>query len=327
MTQLKGKLLADNTITGNKLSDILIEDRHLSDNAKDSVLNHQIARIYQKLTFVNSLGTSDDLTPLVYDASLIKRFHGNENTEGIMSDDILYDKCLLRLSLTRLAFVYNNQSVYGRLRVIDTLLSGTISQDLTTLITGTNTFFTSELVLNDIILLPDNTYRKVISITDDTHLTLDTVSNTVSSGSANKINCLIDYKYFNNGENNYTFLNVQSIDILFPEGIGLDKVDYGFSTEYLSWNQISSASTAYTTYPQYEIVATENIMPELDYTPVGDSYVKVEINGFSAKYNDHFTFSGTTGTWKPGVINANYTLAVGDEIYYSYPVLNSILGI
>jgi hypothetical protein len=82
---------------------------------------------------------------------------------------------------------------------------------------------------------------------------------------------------------------------------------------------------SYTNYPQYEVVATENVMPALDHTPKDDSMVQVWINGIKATYTSHYTFSAGVGTWLPGAGNSNYTLAVGDRIYYNYPTLESNL--
>jgi len=87
------------------------------------------------------------------------------------------------------------------------------------------------------------------------------------------------------------------------------------------------SSTGYTTYPQYEVVATENVLPAMDYSAVNVAYVQLFVNGVPAIYTDHYTVAGTTITWKPGVGAANYTLAVGDTLIYKYPVSNSTLGI
>jgi hypothetical protein len=86
-----------------------------------------------------------------------------------------------------------------------------------------------------------------------------------------------------------------------------------------------TSEDSYTNYPQYEVVASENVMPALDHTPKGDAYVQVWVNGKKSRYTDHYTFSAGVGTWLPGAGNADYTLAVGDTIEYLYPVLESSL--
>jgi hypothetical protein len=86
-----------------------------------------------------------------------------------------------------------------------------------------------------------------------------------------------------------------------------------------------SNESQYTEYPQYEVVASENVMPSLDHTPKDDTLVQVWINGLKAEYTSHYTFSSGVGTWLPDAGNADYTLAVGDEVEYLYPVLESSL--
>jgi len=313
MTQIKGKLLSDNSIDALKISDNAIENRHLLSATKKEILNYKLVRTYREINpITTSLASSDLISEAIYNALTIKKFHGNETTDGILTNNSAIDKCLIRKVTDHSVIFKDTYPVYGRCRKIENALSGTLTCDNTIIINGSGTLFLTELGVGNIIELPNGECRKVLAVNSDIELVIDLPTTEPTIGQSQKIELLVDYKFFNIAEQTYTFENTEIIDILVPEMVGIDNASYDFSTKYISWQVFGNASSSPGTTPSnlfvvdVKTIVTENVIPDLNAVPSDVDSVFMFVNGVHQRLNFDFFISGVAVSWNP--TNAGFDL-------------------
>lgn len=233
---IRGKQLADNTITNIKIADDAIDSRnyidssidgeHLSSSAKQSTLESRRFSFYQPTTVAFAAGNSTSLlvTDRVISDSFYKLTNGDETTAGIVTS-APENFTIIRDSATNDPIEDNsNRQVFGRVTRNVTGLSGSLTfTNGSTAVTGSGTSFTTEVSANDYIYLNSLGYAvKVASVTDNTNLVLSVNYVPVNgSGASSKVTITLSYFVDITGTETAHTMSNQNIEILFPESYSL----------------------------------------------------------------------------------------------------------
>ena len=123
---------------------------------------------YRRISGYQKLGTTSAVIPSGVSTDIIHGISGYADGVVVAQGDDLY------FSTTGTSYVQINKDTF-------TVATGTVSiSSGSPTVTGTSTVFTSEFIVGDDIKIDGNFY-KVLSITSDTILTLDTNANTAST--------------------------------------------------------------------------------------------------------------------------------------------------
>jgi len=225
-------LIADTVVQSEHLVDDIIIARHISQAAKDEVLDSKFFVGYTEITGATAPNgvSSINFGALLHQNLQSGGLEGSVSKSGVYLSGA-YNRYEIRDNDTR----DNIESptgyrVYSRGATAKLSLTGTTTWTVSsTLVSGVSTLFLSEVAVDDLLIAPNGGVYRVASIASDTQLSLtDVYSGSTSSGNTvERHRITLSFYTFESGSEQTFNMSAQTIDISMTESFEFGNMPHG----------------------------------------------------------------------------------------------------